>query len=381
MRVAILGARGIPAQWGGFEVFADELSTRLVRRGHDVTVYCRPRYSASNRPAEYRGVKLVYLSHLPGKLLESPSHEALSALHSLREPYDIYYVLGCRASWCYLPHRLAGKRLVFQTDGLDWRRRKWGVLARTYLRWSYWLALRIATRVASDSQAICDYFKARHGIYSEYLSVGGYVVDSAPVEVLATYGLRPGEYFLVVCRLEPENNIDLIIRAFEMLPTDKRLVIVGGANYASQYVKSLRSTKDARVVFTGPVYEPGHVEALCLHSFGYLDGHEVGGTSPGLLRAMGCGSCVLVLDEPFNAEVVGDAGILWQKSVEDLRSRMALLLDRPQEAARLRRLARARVATHYSWDAAVDAHERCFTGVIAGNRSDAGTELPSDIRA
>ncbi len=363
-------------------MFGEELATRLAARGHDVTVYCRSRYSDPSRPAEYRGVKLVYLPHLPGKVLETPSHEAVAALHSLFRAFDIYYILGCRASWCYILHRLVGRRLVFQTDGLDWQRRKWGPLARTYLRLSYRFALTLASCVASDSRSICEYFLDHYRVHSEYLTCGGFVVPSAPQEILERYRIRPRDYFLVVCRIEPENNIDLIVRAFRELRTDKRLVVVGGANYASRYFETLKATKDPRVVFTGPVYEAGHVEALCLHAFAYVDGHEVGGTSPGLIRAMGCGACVLVLNKAFNAEVVDSAGLLWERSVEDLRAKMAFVLEHPDRAETYRRRAVERVAMHYSWESAVDAHERCFVRLTNSSfmpQRDVTPELQSPV--
>jgi glycosyltransferase involved in cell wall biosynthesis len=366
MRIAILGSRGIPARWGGAEVVSEELATRLAAKGHQVTVYCRARYSDPSRPREYRSVKLVYTPHLPGKYLESPSHEMVSAVHSLLQPFDVYYVLCCRASWCYALHRLLGKRVVFNTNGLDWLRRKWGAAVRAYLRFSFWAALRLATRVTSDSRAICEYIQREFAVEAEYLSWGAYVLPSVDASVLENYGLTPGGYFLVVCRIEPENNVDLIVRAFEGVETDKRLVVVGGVNYRSGYVRRLRRTRDPRVVFTGPVYRPGHVDALLRHALAYIDGHEVGGTSPGLLRAMGCGACVLVFDRPFNAEVVGDAGLLWRKSEADLREKMRRVLADPDLAARCGALAVERVRRRYTWEASADAHERFFLDLVRG---------------
>ncbi|MDR7483326.1 MAG: DUF1972 domain-containing protein [Armatimonadota bacterium] len=366
MRVAILGSRGIPARWGGAEVVSEELATRLAARGHEVTVYCRARYSDSSRPRQYRSVRLVYTPYLPGKYLESPTHEVFSALHSLVQPFDIYYVLCCRTGWCYVLHRLAGKRVVFNTNGLDWLRRKWGAVARAYLRFSFWAALRLATRVTSDSRAICDYIRDEFGVDSEYLSWGAHVRPPAAGGVLEEYGLEADGYFLVVCRIEPENNVDLIVRAFEGVETNKRLVVVGGVNYRSRYLRQLQATRDSRVIFTGPVYEPGHVDALLQQSFAYVDGHEVGGTSPGLIRAMGCGACVLVLNRPFNAEVVAEAGLLWEKSETDLREKMRRVLAHPGEAKRYGALALERVKRHYSWDASADAHERLFLRLVNG---------------
>ncbi len=369
LKIAIIGSRGIPARWGGWEAFSEEVATRLSARGHHVTVYCRAGYSSEGRPREYRGVELIYMPYLPGKLLETPSHEMLCALHSLFRQFDIYYVLGARTSWCHVIHRLMGKRLVVNTDGLDWERRKWGFLTRNYLRFCYWVAVRLATCVASDSKVICEYLARRYRVIAEYLTCGAKVITSAPVEVLREYGLVQRSYFLLVCRIEPENNVDLIVQAFEGLSTDKRLVIVGGVNYASPYLRRLHAAKDPRVLFTGPVYKEGHVDALCRYCHAYIDGHEVGGTSPGLLRAMGCGCCVLVLNRPFNAEVVDGAGLTWEKSAEDLRKKMQYTLGHPAMVRDFGQRAAARVATDYQWDASTEAHEQCFFRLVYGTRT------------
>jgi glycosyltransferase involved in cell wall biosynthesis len=363
LRIAIIGSRGIPARWGGYEVLSEGVATGLAARGHDVSVYCRTPYSDPARPREHRGVKLIYLPCLRGKWLETPSHELLSALHSLFRPFDIYYVLACRASWCYLLHRLLGKRVVFNTDGVDWERRKWGALARVYLKLSYWIAFRIASGLGSDSKVMAQYFaRIFHASIPEYLTCG---IDTTAVtrrEILDEYGLAPNGYFLVACRIEPENNVDLIVRAFRGLQTDKKLVVVGGVNYASQYYDALRAAGDARVVFTGPVYAEGHVDSLLKYCFAYFDGHEVGGTSPGLLRALARGCCVLALDSPFNSEVVAEAGLLWPKDEHALRDQMARLVAHPAvvEEYGQRALRRSR---DYSWPSVVAAHERFFVRV------------------
>lgn len=124
-RIAIIGARGVPARWGGFETVATELSTRLVERGFDVTVYCRPRYYLPDRPSSFRGVRLVYLPAIDRKSWESLSHELLSLAHALTQRYDAVYVLGFRGSFLYAPAIALGQRIFFNTDGLDWKRRKW----------------------------------------------------------------------------------------------------------------------------------------------------------------------------------------------------------------------------------------------------------------
>lgn len=376
LRVAIIGSRGIPARWGGYEVFSEGVATGLAARGHQVAVYCRTPYSDPQRPREYRGVKLVYLPCLRGKWLETPSHELLSALHSLFRPFDIYYILACRASWCYLLHRLLGKRVVFNTDGLDWERRKWGALARRYLKFSYWMAFKIATGLGSDSRAMAERFAAAFGApVPEYLTCGVDVDAPTRREILDEYGLTPHSYFLVACRIEPENNVDLIVRAFRGLRTTKKLVVVGGVSYASEYYEALRAIGDDRVIFTGPVYAEGHVDSLLKYCYAYVDGHEVGGTSPGLLRALARGCCVLTLDSPFNAEVVADAGVRWPKDERALRGEMERLLGDPHAVEEYARRALLR-AQAYSWPSVVTAHERFFSSLASASRNGATGSRP-----
>lgn len=366
MKIAIIGSRGIPARWGGYETVAEELATRLASRGHAVAVYCRAGYSDQDRPRQYRGVKLIYLPSMRSMFFETPSHEFLSAFHSLFHDYDVYYILGCRTSWSYLIHWVLGKRIVFQTDGLDWERRKWGVWARRYLRLSYWLAVRVATGLASDSKAVAERFFEAYGRLPHYLSYGASIVEHAPAAVLDEYSLTSGGYLLVVCRLEPENNTDLVIRAFERVQTDKKLAIVGGVNYRSAYAQQLRRTRDPRVVFLGPVYKAGHLDALYYHSYSYVHGHEVGGTNPALLRAMGAGCCVLALDVPFNAEVLGGAGLLWEKTEAHLRQQIEHVLAHPEAVRHYGTRALRRVREAYDWERIVDVHEEYFLRLLDG---------------
>jgi glycosyltransferase involved in cell wall biosynthesis len=361
MRIAIIGARGIPARWGGFETVASELAPRLVARGHDVTVYCRPRYSLPSRPATYCGVRLCYLPALYTKSLETFSHEALSATHALLATFDVLYVLGFRASFLYLPARLIGKPVVMNTDGFDWQRRKWGRIGRAYLRFVEAIGARwVASHLICDSRSLQPYFREAYGRDTTFISYGANLFESANPSIVQRYGLTPGDYLLVVARVEPENNADLIVRAFTKVPTEKKLAVVGSANYRSPYFDTLKQTADTRVRFLGGIYEPGRIEEIYANSYAYIHGHEVGGTNPALLHAMGCGCCVAALDVPFNREVVADSGLLWSKSEEELRRRLEELLDSPARAHALRAAARERVRTHYSWETIADEYDRFF---------------------
>lgn len=369
LRIRIIGARGVPARWGGFETVAAELAPRLVRRGHEVTVYCRPKYSLASRPSEYDGVRLVYLPALYTKSFESLSHEVFSAFHAFRSGFDILFVLGFRASFIYLPGRLAGERIVMNTDGFDWQRKKWSQAGRLYLRLVEAIGARwAASHLVCDSRALQPYYRQVYGRDTSYIGYGANVFESKDPSIVRRYGLTSGDYLLVVARLEPENNTDLIVRAFSRVKTDKKLAVAGGANYRSAYVRSLTKSPDSRVVFLGGVYEPGHIEELYANSYAYIHGHEVGGTNPALLHAMGCGCCVLALDVSFNREVVGDAGVLWPKSEVQLRLMLEEVLAQPDWARLLGSSARELVTRAYSWDSVADAYDLLFRSISVARR-------------
>ena len=176
MRIAIFGARGVPAKWGGFDTIVTELTPRLAEAGHDVTLFTMPKYTDSAVGERWKGVRVVRLPTIYGKFTETVLHELLSSLYALFMPTQhVYYVLGCRTVWAYLPHRLLRRRLVINTDGLDWQRRKWGRFARAYLKANYWLARRITHRLVSDSKELQKLYLEEYGAPSAFLTNGGHV--------------------------------------------------------------------------------------------------------------------------------------------------------------------------------------------------------------
>ena len=193
---------------------------------------------------------------------------------------------------------------------------------------------------------------------STFIAYGAHIEGSTDSSILTQYELEPGGYFFVASRLEPENNADTTVRAFEHVATDKKLVIAGGANWESPFVEELKRTSDPRVKLLGPVYEPGHIQELHAHCYAYVHGNEVGGTNPALLKALGYGNCVIALDVPFNAEVVADAAVVYRKDPQDLAAKMQQLIDQPELAAEYRRRAPERIAEAYDW-ASSSANTRC----------------------
>jgi glycosyltransferase involved in cell wall biosynthesis len=366
LRIAVIGCRGIPAGYGGFETFAEELTPRLVERGHDVTVYCRRGYTGEAMADEYKGVRLRYTPYLKRRELEQLSHEFTSIADSVRRKFDLYYFLGTRSAPMYVPLRAARKRvIVVNTDGLEWKRRKWPPIGRAYLRFAEWVAVRLASDfLISDAKAIRQYFLDTYHHESKYLTNGAHIYTELPEGALDQWSLTPGEYYLIACRIEPENNIDLIIKEFVASGSPRELVIVGGMNYETPYWQELQDLgRGHRVRFLGPVYGPMLVEYLHLGCYGYLHGHEVGGTNPALLKAMGCANGVIALDTPFNSENLEDTGLLWTKAPGSLADQIVWADDHPAEFRELGLQAQQRIRELYTWDMVADNHDRFFRQV------------------
>jgi glycosyltransferase involved in cell wall biosynthesis len=354
VRIALAGTRGIPAHYGGFETFAEELSTRLAARGHEVAVYTRQRY----RERMYRGVALRYLPAIPHKYFETVVHTALSTLHLLVHRTDVaLYCNAANAVFTWLP-RLAGIPVALNVDGLERKRKKWNRLAQAWYLVSERLATFCPTAVVSDAEKIAEYYQKRYRKQTLFIPYGAPTGKVETTRALAALGLEPDRYFLYVSRMEPENNGLLVREAFEQVETPLRLALIGDAPYARAYIDRVRATTDPRIVMPGGVYGDGYHE-LQSHSFAYIHATEVGGTHPALIEALGRGALVLYLNTVENAEVAGGAGIPFEHGnlAEKLREVLAMP---PAERDEWRRRAAQRVAERYSWDAVTDAYEKLF---------------------
>lgn len=349
----------MPALYGGFETAAEEIGKRLVRRGHDVTVYCRTGYGDKSE-LTYEGIKKKYLPRIRLKMADTFSHTFLSLVHLLFNPVDVILVLGlAKGPLCIIP-RLRGTPFAINVAGLEWEREKWSPIGRKYLYFASWFCTKIAPVIIADSRGIQDFYKKTWNRDTYYASYGAYIEQSTKPELLKEYDLVRDGYFLVVARLQPSNNTDLIIKTFEGVKTDKKLIIVGDANYEIAYVENLKAnTKDERVRFLGGIYNQEHLKEIMCNCFAYIHGHMVGGTNPILLKALGCSTCVLYLDAGyrFNTEVVGDYGIPYPKTIEGLRDQIQHLVDSPKKVLSFREHASERIKEAYTWDMVTDRYE------------------------
>lgn len=354
LSLAILGTRGVPARYGGFETFAEQLALRLAARGHRVTVYGRSRYATAHTLA---GVESRVLPALYTKHLETASHTFLSTLHCMARRPDV--VLMCNtANACFLPLlRAAGIPTVLNVDGIEWQRRKWGRGARGVHLLAEHLAAAWADRVVADASFIARYYRDRHGIDSTQISYGGDLPKPVGREMLTELDLQEGEYDLCVCRFEPENRPLTVVQAHRRLVRPLPLVMVGGAPYAHRYQEALRREAGSEVRFTGFRFG-NEYRQLLFHARAFLYAGEVGGTHPVLLEAMGAGRLVLYHDTPENRETVGSAGVPFGPGgVEDLRAVWEEVQAHPDWGRLYGRRAQSRVQKHYRWDTITDAYE------------------------
>lgn len=356
-RIAILGSRGIPARFGGFETFAEEIAVRLTRRGYRVTVFCEPR--PGECPASYQGVWLAYQSTPSIAGLRSLWFDLMTLLRaSLR--HDLVFMLGYHSAFFYWIPRVLRRPLWVNMDGIEWRRAKWSLAVRRYLQSMEWLAVRFATRLVADADAIAEYLAQRHGVASKIMVIpygATWIEQPPPADDLISIGVTAGDYYLVVCRFVPENHVAEIIAGFRASLSRRRLILVGDHRNRSRYARQLIDKKgdDPRIQFVGAIYDTRQLRALRYHARAYLHGHSVGGTNPSLLEAMAAGNFVIAHDNAFNREVTDSVAWYFKDPVD-----LAILINRLEQggapAAALTRF-RELLRERYDWEHIADAYD------------------------
>ncbi|MBE0428974.1 MAG: glycosyltransferase [Thermoleophilia bacterium] len=374
MRIAMIGTRGIPGGYSGFETAVEELSVRLAARGHDVTVYCRP-HVIKYQGEEYKGVKLVKLPTVPEKHLDTFAHTCISTFHAMiKGRYDvaIYFIAG-NSPFVFLP-RLTGVPTALNVDGLDSQREKWSAPAKFYLRLAERLAPIAATQIITDSQVVRRYYQDRFGASSVYIPYGADMPQVEGTKWLDRFGIEPREYILFVGRLVPENCAHVLVEAFRRLDTDEKLVIVGDAPYADEYIRELKRNAGKNVIFTGYVFGEGYRQ-LSQNALLFVVPTVVGGTHPVIVEALAAGNCVIVSDHEPNLETVGDAGISFsaRMGAADLGEKISALLANPEMIEKYRVLAKERAQKVYNWDKITEQYEQLCNDLVkkkrAGNKT------------
>ncbi len=358
LKIAILGTRGIPGRYGGFETFAEEIAKRLVVRGHEVSVFGRRKFfEPDSGPALVHGARVIRTPTIMHKYLETPLHALTSFIRALGMPFDA--IILCNAANSPFAWILNAKKskLLINVDGIERKRSKWNSLGRLWYLLGEQASVWFADRVIADADVIADYYRDKFKIEPVVIRYGAERREVKAGDVLSQFGLRPREYILYVSRLEPENNARGVIEAYRQVKTAMPLVIVGDAPYAAEYKAELRALADERVIFTGFQFEAAYRE-LRSNPYAYVQATEVGGTHPALVEAMMYGNCTVANHVPEHEEVLRDCGLYYRKNdFLHLAEQLQRIVNDPALRDSLGEAARERADDVFSWEKIVDAYE------------------------
>lgn len=362
VRVAFIGGRGVVSKYSGIESYYEQAGQELARLGHEVTIYCRTHFTP---PMEmHNGMRVRRLPTICSKHLETLVHTLLSTAHAMFSDYDVvhYHCLG-PALFSFLP-RLAGKKTVVTVQGLDWQRGKWGRLAARVLRWGEAAAVSLPDATMVVSRTLQQYYRQQYDRDTVYVPNGAVSAPRRLTGQLAEWGLLPDNYVLFLGRLSPGKNCHLLIKAFENLQTDMKLVLAGGSSHSDSYVKSLRRHESDQIHFL-PWVSGNNLEELLSNAALFVLPSELEGLSLALLDAMAAGVCALTSDIPENREVVEGAGFTFRRGDQaDLERMLDLLVHNPELRHQSATRERERIQGQYLWSEIARSIEKTYYDVL-----------------
>ncbi len=368
MHIAIIGSRGYPYVYSGYETFVRELSERLVAREIKVTVYCH-KGLFPNRPKSVNGIQLKYIPSIETKVLSQLSHSFLAFLHAVFCKYDAILVVNSANGPFGILTRIFGIKTAINVDGLEWLRPKWKGLGAKYFYWASRLATKYYDRIINDSDEMRKIYLKHFNVDSSVIAYGASLRKSKNPELIKKWDLTSNGYFLIIGRLIPDNNADMILSGFIQSNSSRKLVIVGDVPYVDEYARKVKDmgSNDPRVVFTGYVTDSDELAELYHNAFGYLHGHEFGGTNPTMLKAMAYGSCILALETPFNREMLhgGRFGVFFEKSPDSVQQVIEEMEKNVERAVKLKEVSPRGITIKYDWDHITDAYINVFNELRA----------------
>lgn len=357
MRVAIIGSRGYPYVYSGYETFVKELAERLIRKNVDVKVYCHKNLFAS-RPANINGIELIYIPTIETKILSQFIHSFFSILHACCTKTDIILVVNVANGPFGLITKLFKKPALINVDGIEWKRPKWKGLGAKYFYFSAKLATRLYDEIITDAEEMHKIYLKEFQTDSTVIAYGATIRYPENPSVLGTFDLNPFDYYLVVGRLIPDNNADLIIEGFIRSKSKKKLIIVGDVPYKDLYADTVKAKAASNIIFMGYVTNSELLAELYHHCFAYIHGHEFGGTNPALLKALAYGCAVLALNTPFNNEMLanGKHGLFFEKNILSIASVVQQAEKKTDLIDKLRKTSRNGLTEKYNWNHITDQY-------------------------
>ncbi|CRM48536.1 Glycosyl transferases group 1 [Pseudomonas sp. 22 E 5] len=354
----VLGIRGIPAQHGGFETFAEKLAVYLQAKGWRITVYCQESGTGSVTETEWNGIRRVHIPVSREGALGTVIFDLKAVWHALGER-GLFLTLGYNTAVFNSLQRLKGQVNIINMDGIEWHRQKWGKIAKAW----FWLNERagcwIGNHLVADHPRIKEHLATR--VSADKITMipyGGDEVTSAAAEVLSTFALEPNHFSIIIARPEPENSFYEMVQAFSASVRQHKLVVLGNFTPSThEYHKKVMEAASVEVVFPGAIYDAKVVQALRYFSRFYLHGHRVGGTNPSLVEALGAGCAIIAHDNPFNRWVVGGGAAYFSDS-QALSRLLDELLEDPQRTLALKQAGAARFAECFKWEQVLSAYEQ-----------------------
>lgn len=368
MKIAILGSRGYPYVYSGYETFVKELVERLVVRDIQVTVYCHKNLFTSF-PKQVNGVKLVYLPTIEKKSLSQLVHSLQSMIHAVFSDTDIILAVNSANGPFGLISKVFRKKTAINVDGLEWLRPKWKGLGGKYFYLASKLATKLYDEIINDSDAMADFYKKEFNADSTVIAYGANIRYSTKQELIDRWNIKKNDYYLIVGRLIPDNNSDLIVKEFVKSSTSKKLVIVGDVPYEDEYANKIKSIKDKRIVFTGYVTNQNELAELYHNCFIYFHGHEFGGTNPTMLKALAYGCAIIAIDTVFTREMCDNEkhAIYFNKEEGQLKAIIEQYERDDSSIKHFRTISRDRIIKNYTWEKITDQYIDLFNKMLNNN--------------
>jgi glycosyltransferase involved in cell wall biosynthesis len=374
LRVAFIGGRGVGSKYSGIETYYEEIGKRLTGMGHHVTAYCRTYFTPPGK--EHNGMEVVRLPTIRSKHMETLVHTFLGTLHVLIRPCDVvhYHALG-PALFAFIP-RLAGKKTVVTVQGLDWERKKWGRIASAILRLGERAAVSFPTHTMVVSKTLQNHYRQGRGADTSYVPNGGVLREWRVPDKILDWGLEPGRYILFLGRFSPEKGCHVLVKAYEKLDTDVKLVMAGASSYCDDYSRRLQAHAGERIRVLDWVSGEA-LDELLTNAMVFVLPSDLEGLSLALLDAMGAGLCVLTSDVAENREAVDDAGFTFRRGdAVDLADRLRFLIANPAAREAAGQAAKRRVREHYQWPRIAGEIERVYFEMMGWELTETSARRP-----
>ena len=358
LKIAIIGSRGYPYVYSGYETLVKELSERLVKKGHRVRVYCH-RFLFKNRPKNINGIELIYTPSIKSKALSQLYNSFFSFLHVCFSDTDVVLVVNSANGPFGILTKLFMKKTCINVDGLEWLRPKWKGLGSFYFKLASKLATIFFDEIITDSDEMNKIYIDKFGRDSSVIAYGSTMYKYSNTKFLSKLNLIKNQYYLIVGRLIPDNNSKLIVEGFLKLNTKKKIVIVGDVPYKDDYALSIKKLGNERVIFTGYINNQNDLSCLYNNCFGYIHGHEFGGTNPTMVNALNLNCQILALKTVFNNEMLkGKKVIYFEKNIKSICS--AIKLFELKYDLLLRQNFKYKISKKYDWDNILDKYLKIF---------------------